>query len=106
MKRAPAMIPVRLSFPGGAARQDAWGRLTVLTGGGAEVSTLARLAAGERVLLSFEVGAERFAEVRARVSAAEDDADGHRLAELRFEDPLQRRALARALTDLLSAGPP
>jgi hypothetical protein len=45
---------------------------------------------------------ERFDEVRARVSHAEDDADGHRLAELRFLDEVQRRRLAKALTDVLS----
>ncbi len=106
MTRAPRLIPVLLAFPAAAARQDAWGRLTVLTSGGAELSTAARLAAGERVLLSFELGGDRFEGLRARVSRAEDDADGHRLAELSFEDPVQRRALARVLTDLLASGLP
>ncbi|MDE2491703.1 MAG: hypothetical protein KGM24_12725 [Elusimicrobia bacterium] len=102
MTRAPVFLPVQLDFPPEAARRESWGRLTVLTGGGAELSTATRLVKGERVLLAFELGRERFEGVRARVESAEDDADGRRLAELRFEDPLQRRALAKALTDLLS----
>lgn len=102
MRNAPGLIAVLLVFPPEAARQDAWGRLLKLTSGGAELSTAARLLKSETVLLAFELGGERFEAVRARVEHAEDDADGHRLAELKFLDEVQRRALARVLTDVLS----
>ena len=102
MRRAAAFLPVLLRFEPAAARQDGWGRLVRLTSGGAELSTSTRLVVGEGVLLSFELGSDRFDEVRARVAHAEDDADGHRLAELRFLDEVQRRLLAKALTDALS----
>lgn len=102
MKKAGVYIPVLLRFPPESARQDAWGRLTRLTAGGAELTTAVRLVRDEGVLLSFELGGERFEEVRARVAHAEDDADGHRLAELLFRDEVQRRTLAKALIDVLS----
>jgi hypothetical protein len=102
VKRAGTFLPVLLTFPAEAARQDAWGRLTRLTSGGAELSTGARLVRDEGVFLTFELGGERFDAVRARVAHAEDDADGHRLAELRFLDEVERRRLAKALTDVLS----
>lgn len=102
MRRAPGLIPVLLRFPPEAARQDSWGCLLKLSAGGSELSTAARLVKGEAVLLSFGLGGEEFEAVRARVEHAEDDADGRRLAELKFLDEVQRRALARSLTDLLS----
>lgn len=102
MRRAPGLIPVLLAFPPEAARQDAWGRLLKLTSGGAELSTAVRLLKGETLLLAFELGGETFDAVRARVEHAEDDADGHRLAELKFLDEVQRRSLAKALTGLLA----
>lgn len=102
MKRAAAYVPVLLSFPPASARQDAWGRLTRLTSGGAELSTAVRLVRDEGVRLSFELGGDRFEEIRARVADAVDDADGHRLVELVFADEVQRRALAKALVDVLS----
>ncbi len=102
MRRAASPIPVLLRFEPDAARLDGWGRLVSLTSGGAELSTATRLVSGEGVLLSFELGGEHFEGVRARVSHAEDDADGRRLAELRFFDEVQRRRLAKALTDVLS----
>ncbi|MDE2509907.1 MAG: hypothetical protein KGL74_02180 [Elusimicrobia bacterium] len=102
MKRAAVFVPVLLRFAPAAGRQDAWGRLTRLTSGGAELSTSARLTRDEGVLLSFELGGVRFDEVRGRVAHAEDDVDGHRLAELVFQDEVQRRALAKALVEVLS----
>ena len=102
MKRAAVFIPVLLTFPPESARQDAWGRLTRLTSGGAELSTAVRLTRGEGAFLAFELGGARFAEIRARVDHAEDDADGHRLVELVFQDEVQRRALAEALIDVLA----
>ena len=102
MRTAAALLPVLLTFDAASARQDGWGRLVKLTSGGAELSTAARLVVGEDVLLAFELGAERFEKIRARVAHAEDDSDGHRLAELRFIDEVQRRKLAVALTDVLS----
>ena len=101
MRRAATYLPVLLSFEPAAARQDGWGRLVKLTSGGAELSTAARLVVGESVLLSFELGSVRVEELLARVIHAEDDADGHRLAELRFVDEVDRRQLAQALTEAL-----
>jgi hypothetical protein len=91
-----------LSFPQASARSDAWGRLTRLTSGGAELSTAARLLKDEGVVLAFELGGDAFDGVRARVAHAEDDDDGFRTVELRFVDEVQRRRLAKALTDLLA----
>jgi hypothetical protein len=100
--RAAAYLPVLLRFPPESARQDAWGRLTRLTAGGAELTTAVRLLRGEGALLEFELGGDRFEEVRARVVHAEDDADGRRLVELSFVDEVQRRALAKALVEVLA----
>lgn len=102
MRRAASFLPVLLTFEPAAARQDGWGRLARLTSGGAELSTATRLVVGETLFLAFELAGDRFEGVAARVAHAEDDADGHRLAELRFTDEVQRRRLARALTDVLS----
>ncbi|MFI5361148.1 MAG: hypothetical protein ACHQ49_04190 [Elusimicrobiota bacterium] len=102
MRRAAEFLPVLLRFEPAAARLDGWGRLVSLTSGGAELATATRLAVGEGALLTFELAGERFEGIRARVAHAEFDADGHRLAELRFIDEVQRRRLAKALTDVLS----
>jgi hypothetical protein len=102
VKRAAAYVPVLLRFEPASARQDSWGRLTRLTSGGAELSTATRLVRDEGVLLSFELGGVAFDAIRARVAHAEDDADGHRLAELTFRDEVQKRALAKALIDVLA----
>lgn len=102
MKRAAVYLPALLRFPPESARQDAWGRLTRLTSGGAELSTAVRLVRGEGVLLTFDLGGDRLEEVRSRVADAVDDADGHRLVELAFLDEVQRRALAKALVEVLS----
>lgn len=100
--RAPSLIPVLVRFPGGAARQDAWGRLLSLTAGGANLSTAADLRKGEDMTLSFELGGEQFRAVPARVSFVEPDVDGQSLAELRFTDELERRRLSKVLLDVLS----
>ena len=102
MRRAATFLPVLLRFAPAAARQDGWGRLVTLTSGGAELSTATRLVVGEVVLLSFELAGDRFDGVRARVVHAEDDSEGHRLAELLFTDEVERRRLAKALTDVLA----
>lgn len=102
MREAAALIPVLLRFAPAAARQEGWGRLVSLTSGGAELSTATRLVVGEGVFLSFELAGDRFEGVRARVAHAEDDSEGHRLAELLFTDEVERRRLAKALTDVLS----
>jgi len=102
VRRSPGLIPTLLRFPSESARQDSWGRLLKLTSGGAELSTAVRLLKGEILFLSFDLGGDALEAVRARVEHAEDDADGRRLAELKFLDEVQRRALAKALTDVLS----
>lgn len=99
--KAPFLVPALLRFPGSSARQDSWGRLLKVTAGGAELSTPARLSKGETVLVQFELGGERLL-VRALVQHARDDDDGARVAELRWNDMVERRRLARALLDVLS----
>jgi len=101
MTRAPFLVPALLRFPGSAARQDSWGRLLKLTAGGADVSTPAALAKGDKVIVQFDLGGERLS-LAASVHYAYDDADGQRGAELRWTDMKERRALARALVDVLS----
>lgn len=101
MTRAPFLVPALLRFPGSAARLDSWGRLLKVTAGGAELSTAARLVKGEIVLVFFELGGERL-KIPARVHHAYDDDDGQRVAELRWNDMVERRRLARVLVDVLS----
>ncbi len=101
MTRAPYLVPALLRFPGSAARQDSWGRLLKITAGGAELSTAARLAKGEAVLVQFDLGGERLF-VPAVVHHAYDDDDGARFAELRWNDMVSRRRLARALLEVLA----
>ena len=101
MRRAPFYVPALLRFPGSSARQDGWGRLISLSAGGAELSTAAPLARGEAVSVHFELGGERL-RAAALVHHCELDADGHRLAELRWADEVERRRLARLLVDVLA----
>jgi hypothetical protein len=100
--RAPSLIPALIRFPGGAARQDAWGRLLDLSAGGAVLSTAAPLQVGEGLTLSFELGGEDFRAMTARVYHVEPDVDGQPLADLRFTDELDRRRLSKLLLDVLS----
>jgi len=99
--QAPMLIPAILKFPGSAARQDSWGRLLKITAGGAQLSTAAKLRKGETVLVKFDLGVERLL-LSAKVHDAYDDDDGHRLAELRWNDLVERRRLARVLLEVLS----
>jgi hypothetical protein len=98
---APFLVPALIRFPGSSARQDSWGRLLKITVGGGELSTAARLAKGEHVLVRFELGGERLL-IRARVHHAYDDDDGGRVAELRWNDMVERRRLARVMLDVLA----
>ena len=99
--RTHTLVPALLRFPGSASRQDSWGRLLTLTAGGAHLSTAARLDKGDRLQLVFELGGERL-RIAARVHHAFDDDDGHRVAELCWNDLVERRRLARILLDVLS----
>ena len=101
MRRAHSLIPALLRFPASAARQDGWGRLLTVTAGGAELSTGVSLARGESLIVEFELGGAPI-RLSARVHHRELDGDGHELAELRWTDPVERRAAARALLDVLS----
>ena len=95
-------MPVVISFPGEAAREPGWGRLVELSASTAVLSTGVPLSRLETVLLSFEVGGERFESLPGRVVFEEIDQDGYTRAELSFSDEMQKRRLARALLDLLS----
>lgn len=97
-----ARLPVVISFPEAAARPDGWGRFEDLSAAGARLSTMTRLSEGERVLLSFELAGEAFAQAPAEVRRGELDSDGYCQAELAFRDEVMRRRLAKALVDLLS----
>lgn len=101
-RRAPSLIPALLRFPAGAARQDAWGRLLELTPARAQLVTAAPLARGEALSVAFELGGEELRDLGAELVHVEPDADGHRLAELRWTDELQRRRLSLALLDALA----
>ena len=99
--RAPFLVPALLSFPGSAARQDAWGRLLKITAGGCELSTPALLAKGDLLHIEFELCGEQL-RIAARVHHVRDDDDGQRAAELRWNDMVERRRLARVLLDVLA----
>ena len=101
MKRASFLVPALLRFPGSSARQDSWGRLLMITAGGAELSTATKLVRGEAVLVRFELGGERLL-IAARVHHAGKDDDGQCLAELKWNDMVERRRLARVLLDVLA----
>ena len=95
MKNRTAIpIPVLIKFPPSAARQDAWGRLTRLTAGGAELSTVARLLKDEWASLTFEIGQEAFDGVQ----------DGYSKGRFGYLDLIEaRRNLIEARVQLLTA---
>ena len=101
MTRAAFFVPVLLRFPGSSARQDSWGRLLKITAGGAVLSTPTRLAQGESFLASFELAGKPLT-ILARVHHVSSDDDGQCVAELRWNDLVERRRLAQALLDVLS----
>lgn len=103
MKRLPQRLPVRIGFAAADGRGDGWGRLLALSAGRAQLETGDRLAAGDRLVLWFELAGERYDEFYAEVFRAERDADGTWSAELRWLDPIMRRRLARALLAVLSS---
>lgn len=100
--RSATRLPVLIRFAPEAGRQDAWGRLEELTASSARLSTASALTRGERVLLSFQLASESFKNLPGEVLHEEGDADGYRIAELRFTDEVVKRRLARALLDVLS----
>lgn len=102
MARSSVFTPVLLRFPGEVAREDGWGRLLELRASSAKLSTQTPLDRGESLRLDFEVNGERFPDLRARVECVERDEDGFLRADLRFEDEVEKRRLARTLADLLS----
>lgn len=99
--RSASRLPVLLAFPDGA-RMEGWGRFIELSASTATLSTHSSLVRLERVLLTFELNGENFAELPARVAHQEPDQDGYTLAELTFTDEVAKRRLARVLADLLS----
>jgi len=102
MARSANFLPALLRFPGELAREDGWGRFLELAASAAVLSTQTPLKPLEIILLSFEVYGEKFKDVPARVEHAERDLDGFCRAELRFQDEVEKRRLARVLADLLS----
>jgi c-di-GMP-binding flagellar brake protein YcgR len=100
--RADGIAAIRqLSGPEGqpARGADIAGRLVDVSGGGAQVSSRARLPAGQLVQLSLQVAGERFEAVRAVVLSSDPDKDGHR-AHLEFtgRPGAERDRLAAAVT--------
>ena len=102
LRVTPDRLPARLDFPAEDGRAPGWGKLDSLTPGSARLTTLAGLLRGQVVLLTFEVGGERFRELPARVAGSEPDADGFCAADLDFTDQRERRRLAKVLLDVLS----
>ncbi len=102
MARAAVFTPVLIAFPGELAREEGWGRFLELCASSAKLSTQTPLKLSERVLLGFEFNGERFSELRAEVEHLDKDADGFVVADIRFEDEVEKRRLARTLADLLS----
>ena len=107
MNRSSVFTPVLLRFEGAPGLQNGlngWGRLLELRASSAKLSTQTPLDRGESLRLEFEVNGERFPDLRARVECVERDEDGFLAADLRFEDEVEKRRLARTLADLLSRG--
>lgn len=102
MKRAPRLIPAEIRFEGAASRQDSWGRFLELSATTARFCSQAPLRPRDMVWLSFELAGEPCDALRARVDRAEKDEDGYWLAELTWDDELQKRRLARLLIDTVS----
>ena len=100
--RCATFVPVLLRFPGEFAREDAWGRLLELAASAAILSTQAPLRPLDKVLVSFEVYGERFRDLPALVENAANDEDGFCRAQLRWQDEVEKRRLARVLADILS----
>lgn len=100
--RSAVRLPAVVSFPGEAGRESGWGRLLELSASTAVLSTNLPLSRLERVLLSFELGGERFESLACSVSFKESDEDGYTRAELSFADEPEKRRLARLLLDVLA----
>ena len=105
MARSATFLPVLFRFPSESAREDGWGRFLELAASAAKFSTQVPLHPQERILLSFEVYGERFSDLRAQVEHSETDEDGFCRVELRFQDEVEKRRLARTLADLLARLP-
>ena len=102
MARSAVYTPVLFRFPGEVAREDGWGRFLELAASTAKLCTQTPLRAGEKLRLGFEVNGERFHDLRAQVEYADRDEDGFCCADLRFEDEVEKRRLARTMADLLA----
>lgn len=98
----PRRLPARLAFGLEDGRAESWGSLESLTPAGAGLSTLAHLARGQEVTLSFELAGQVFEGLRARVTDAVFDEDGFCAARVDFLDILARRDLSKILLDVLS----
>lgn len=99
----PKPVPVVLSFPEEAARQDAWGRLRALAGIEACVETRAKIAKGERLFLSFDLpGGDNFKDIPARARKVGVDADGYLVVQVDFLDEVHKKKLGRVVGRLLS----
>ena len=102
MARSSLYTPVLFRFPGEVAREDGWGRFLELAASAAKLCTQTPLKEGEKLRLGFEVNGERFPVLRAMVEYVDRDEDGFCRADLRFEDEVDKRRLARVLADLLA----
>ena len=100
MARSSVYTPVLFRFPGEIAREDGWGRFLDLAA--STLCTQTPLKEREKLRLGFEVNGERFSDLRASVESVDRDEDGFCCADLRFEDEVEKRRLARVLADLLA----
>jgi len=104
--RSSVFLPVLLRFPDPLAREDGWGRFVELAASAAVVCSQAPMKTGEKVLLCFEVHGESFRDLRASVEHSVSDDDGFCRAEVRFADEVEKRRLARVLTDVIARSIP
>ncbi|MDD5656393.1 MAG: hypothetical protein PHF00_03965 [Elusimicrobia bacterium] len=104
--KSAVFLPVLLRFPGLLAREDGWGRLLELAASAAVLASQSPVKAGDKILLCFEVHGEKFEDLRAVVEHAVFDEDGFCRAELRFNDEVHKRRLARVLLDVIARSIP
>jgi len=97
VSRVAAATPVLIRYAPETGRADAWGRIEELSSTTACLTTASTAERRDKAFLSFEFAGEVFKQVRAEVVWVERDIDGYCALELRLQDEVERRRLARAL---------
>ena len=102
MPKTCISLPVLIEFEPGLFKREAWGRIERLSHEGASLATLAPIAYGERLRLSFHLWGDSFRELTCEAADAWKDEDGYFQAEIEFRDEAERRRLAKLLWEILS----